>query len=85
MTVSLSVEGKQPAAATLHYRRVNQVERFVAAPMHGTPWTAVIPAEYTRSPFPLQYYFSFEGSAMWPGLGPNLANQPYFVVRQAQG
>ncbi|HKA01781.1 MAG TPA: hypothetical protein VKE70_34955, partial [Candidatus Solibacter sp.] len=83
LTLSLTVEGKQPASTTLHYRHVNQVERFVTVPMSGTPLSAAIPAEFTKSPYPLMYYFSFEFASMYPGLGPNLANQPYFVVRQA--
>jgi hypothetical protein len=82
IAVSLTVDGKQPAAASLHYRHVNQVERFVTAPMTGSPLRATIPGEFTKSPFPLQYYFSLESAAMYPGLGSNLANQPYFVVRQ---
>jgi hypothetical protein len=65
----------------LHYRHVNQVERFVAAPMTGSPWKATIPAEFTKSPWPLQYYFAVDG-VMYPGVGANLAQQPYFVVRQ---
>jgi hypothetical protein len=67
----------------LHYRHVNQVERFVTAPMSGKPWRATIPAEFTKSPYPLQYYFSLESASLFPGLGPNLANQPYYVLRQA--
>jgi hypothetical protein len=83
VAVALEVSGKQPSAATLHYRHVNQVERFTAAEMTGSPWRATIPAEFTRSPYPLQYYFSLDHASMYPGLAPNLANQPYFVVRQA--
>ena len=48
-------------------------------------FTAEIPAAYTRSPYPLHYYFELqtaEGSVtLWPGLGPDLANQPYIIVR----
>src|SRR5262249_38985339 len=42
LTLSLTVEGKQPASTTLHYRHVNQVERFVTVPMSGTPLSAAI-------------------------------------------
>ena len=46
---------------------------------------AVIPDEYTKSPFPLQYYFELrEGPAAWvlyPALEPPGWRQPYFVVR----
>jgi hypothetical protein len=81
--ILLAVEGRQPSAVTLHYRHVNQVERFVTVPMSGAPWAATIPGEFSKSPFPLQYYFSLDHAAMYPGLAPNLANQPYFVLRQA--
>jgi hypothetical protein len=82
VTVTLTVEGKQPATATLHYRHVNQVERFQLMPMTGTPLRATIPAAFTKSPYPLMYYFSLEQSTLFPGIGQNLANQPYYVLRQ---
>jgi hypothetical protein len=81
--LTLAVEGKAPASATLHYRHVNQVERFVTIPMTGNPFGATIPADFTKSPYPLMYYFSLEGRSMFPGIAANLANQPYFVLRQA--
>jgi hypothetical protein len=51
-----------------------------------TPPGATIPAAYTDSPFPLQYFFALmqDGRAdMAPGLGADLCNQPYYVLRQA--
>jgi hypothetical protein len=49
-------------------------------------YRASIPAAYTDSPYPLQYYFELRtgpGTAwLYPGLGTNLAAQPYFVVRE---
>ena len=81
VSIVLAIQGT-PRAVTLHYRHVNQAERFVTTPMTGSPWTAPIPGEFTKSPFPLQYYFSLDHD-MWPGLGRNLSNQPYFVLRQA--
>jgi len=86
--VTLSVDDPKGTAAILHYRRVNQVERFVTAEMkaNGTEFRGIIPGEYTKSPFPMQYYFELRGSrtfGMYPGLGPTLTNQPYFVIRQA--
>jgi hypothetical protein len=82
VTVSLAVEGKQPASAMLHYRHVNQVERFQTIPLSGAPLRATIPAAFTKSPYPLQYYFSLESASMYPGIGANLSGQPYFVLRQ---
>lgn len=73
----------------LHYRRVNQAERWQRMPMQpdGHLWRAEIQSEYTQSPFPLQYYFEVriasESAALYPGLGNELASQPYFVVRSA--
>ena len=72
------------------YRRVNQAERYQATDMHrrGDAWHATVPAAYTDSAFPLQYYFEFrEGTDrawMHPGFASDLASTPYFVVRRAR-
>jgi hypothetical protein len=79
---------KSPRSVHLYYRHVNQAERFETASMQaqGNHFRATIPAAYTNSPYPLQYYFEIKhdsGSAsLHPGFAPDLANQPYFVVRQ---
>jgi hypothetical protein len=46
-------------------------------------WSATIPAVYTDSPFPLQYFFELRAGASWlyPSLGTNFCNQPYFFVK----
>jgi hypothetical protein len=85
--VALSVKEKQVDAVVLHYRRVNQVERFLTTDMtaKGSEFRGRIPGEYTDSPFPVQYYFELRWAgtfAMYPGIGPLLSSQPYFVVRQ---
>jgi hypothetical protein len=75
-------------AVRLYYRHVNQAERFESVEME--PWSgtfrATIPGSYTDSPYPLQYYFEVKESAekawLYPGFMPDLANQPYFVVRR---
>jgi hypothetical protein len=75
-------------SARLHYRRVTQAERFQSSGMQvaGDQWRATIPAAYTDSAYPLQYYFEFksgpETAWLYPGLGPDLTSQPYFVVRR---
>ncbi len=80
--------GGRVEAAWLHYRRVNQAEIWRSAEMAGSAgqWSAAIPAAYTDSAYPLQYYFELrEGpGAAWlhPGLGASLMKQPYYVVRQ---
>ena len=70
----------------LYYRHVTHAERHETAEMAatGNRWRAAIPAAYTDSPYPLQYYFEIEqgadSTALYPGLGSDLIKQPYFVV-----
>jgi hypothetical protein len=72
----------------MYYRHVNQAERYESVEMavQGGTYRAAIPANYTDSPYPLQYYFeiceSAEKASLYPGFAPDLANQPYFVVRR---
>jgi hypothetical protein len=50
-------------------------------------YSATIPATYTDTPYPIQYYFEVKLSAtaatIYPGFGAELAGQPYFAVRRA--
>jgi hypothetical protein len=77
-----------PQSVRLYYRHVNQGERFESVLMRheGSQFRAFIPAGYTNSLYPLQYYFEIredaESASLYPGFGPELTNQPYFVVRQ---
>ncbi len=84
LALTITGSGFQPTAARLYYRHVNQAERFQTAEMEPS-WRAAIPAGYTDSPYPLQYYFELhDGPAkacLYPGFAPDLLNQPYFVVR----
>jgi hypothetical protein len=85
-----------PAPGPLHarflsvrllYRHVNQAEEFRTAEMsvQAGAFEGVIPADYADSPFPLQYYFEIRDgkgrAGMLPGLGPDLNQQPYYVMR----
>ena len=69
------------ATARLHYRHVNQAERFSTLDLSLSPegvgsatlrGQAVIPGAYTASPYALQYYFVLGDGAgqarLWPGL-----------------
>jgi hypothetical protein len=79
-------DSSAPNSVRLDYRHVNQAERWmtVEASGEGARYTAVIPAAYTRSEYPLQYYFVLgngrDGAWMYPGFKKTLSNQPYFVV-----
>jgi hypothetical protein len=78
-----------PISARLYYRHVNQSERYqiAEATPQGREYHAEIPASYSMSVYPLQYYFELkqapETAWLYPGFAPDLANQPYFVVRRA--
>lgn len=46
-------------------------------------YTGAIPAEYTMSVYPLEYYFELSnGTDVWPypGFEKTFSNQPYFAV-----
>jgi hypothetical protein len=79
----------RPSAARLHYRRVNQAERWDSIEMekNQTGFSAAIPATYSKSVYPLQYYFEFRRGQhlawLYPGLHAELANQPYFLIQMA--
>ncbi|MBI3972953.1 MAG: hypothetical protein HY332_16875 [Chloroflexi bacterium] len=84
----------RPIEVCLHYRHVNQAEPFEFMTMEsdgasgglGRRFQATIPAAYSDSPYPLQYFFTLHASDglawMYPGFEPDFSNQPYFVVRQ---
>jgi hypothetical protein len=80
----------RPALARLHYRHVDQAERWRTEEMRGRGvlLTAVIPADYTASSFPLEYYFELcdaqGAAALFPGLASDFSNQPYHVVRESR-
>jgi hypothetical protein len=77
-----------PASVTeaiLWYRHVNHGERWLSTPMKvtGAAHTAAIPAAYTDSPYPLQYYFELHSAAaatLHPAFNPTLSNQPYYAI-----
>ncbi len=88
LDLELSIE-KTIASVRLYYRHVNQAERYQIAEMQGTgkSFRAAVPADYTDTVYPLQYYFEVrekpEMAWLYPGFEAELTNQPYFVVRKA--
>ena len=87
LAVVVTVEAPAGATVRLRYRHVDQAERWASAEMtaRGGVHEAEVAAAYTRSPFPLQYYFEIRDdagrAALHPGFGPDWADQPYVVVR----
>jgi hypothetical protein len=76
------------SSARLHYRHVNQAERWTSVEMElrDNAYRSNIPAEYTDSPYPLQYYFELKEAPdkvwLYPGFDADLTNQPYFVLQR---
>ncbi|HTC83671.1 MAG TPA: hypothetical protein VK683_04915, partial [Rhizomicrobium sp.] len=71
-------------SAEIFYRHVNHGERWrsIAMSPSGDDMRAAIPGDYTRSPYPLQYYFVLRNDArawMYPGFNASLSNQPYYA------
>jgi hypothetical protein len=88
LDIQMRPAGHSVTSALLWYRRVNQAETFLKKPMvrqQGT-YQASIEGEYTKSVFPLQYYFelrSGQGQAwLYPGFRAGFLGQPYFVVEK---
>jgi hypothetical protein len=86
--LSIAITAPGARSVVCLYRHVNQAERFASLDLTADAgvWRGVIPAAYTDSPYPLQYYFrvALAGGeeALYPGLGPELLGTPYFVVRR---
>lgn len=81
----LSLKAGQGVSARLFYRHVNHAERWRSAPMQrtGGDFAAAIPADYTNSPFPLQYYFELshpDAAWLYPAFNATFSNQPYYAV-----
>jgi len=83
LVLSLTAPGN--VSAHLHYRHVNHAERWRSMDMTGSDgrFIAAIPADYTASPFPLQYYFELsrpDEAWLYPAFNATLSNQPYYAV-----
>jgi hypothetical protein len=87
MEIGLELES-QAKRVDLYYRHANQALDWQVMPMemNGSAFKAVIPGEYTKTRYPMTYYFAVdmgeEGIAIFPGLDENQANMPYYVVQQ---
>jgi hypothetical protein len=88
-SVSLQVSLKEQAVRVrCYYRHVDQAERYQSMEMKAEAniYRVSIPGEYTKSVFPLEYYFEVKltdaAVSLFPGFNPARTNQPYFVLRQ---
>jgi hypothetical protein len=88
--LDLQLRLEQPAQAVhMHYRHVDQAERYqvIKLTADGNRYYGTIPATYTNSEYPLEYYFEVKKDSqlvsLYPGFSREHNNQPYFVVRKA--
>jgi hypothetical protein len=78
--------GVRPSSVLLHYRHVNQAERWRSIEMEHSQnaFHSAIPGEYTNSAFPLQYYFELRRGTseawLYPAFNATWSNQPYFAI-----
>ena len=87
----IAVAMKMPAAkgklVKLHYRHVNQSEKFNSLEMiaDGDSFEAVIPEEFTNTSWPVMYFFEViekTGTASFlPCINETMDNVPYYVIR----
>jgi hypothetical protein len=87
LALRIAVVDEDITSARLHYRHVNQAEAWQVADATKADggFAVSIPASYTNTTFPLQYYFEMRGvqrADLFPGLASDLANQPYVVIRR---
>ena len=78
----------QEALSSVHlfYRHVDQAERWKSVEMERDQrgYNASIPADYTNSVYPLQYYFELQrgidSAGFYPVFNSTLSNQPYYAI-----
>jgi hypothetical protein len=81
----VTVLGQFDQPPVLHFRHVNQAERWRSLPMNrsGDLHKAAIPGDYIDSPFHLQFFVSATQDGrqlLSPGLDETLANEPYYAA-----
>jgi hypothetical protein len=80
-------KGQADAIVTLHYRHVNQAERWETVTMErsGDSYLGEIPSAYTGTKYHLQFFVSYSSGGktkIIPGLAADLANEPYATSLQ---
>jgi hypothetical protein len=90
LTIELSMEKRaKPISVRLYYRHLTHAERWQSCDMEARDngYRAIIPAEYTKTVYPLEYYFELrdapDNAWLYPGFNSTLTGEPYFVVRRA--
>jgi hypothetical protein len=77
-------------SVSVRYRPVDQSRTYEELQMEqeGDRFTASIPPASSDPPFAMQYLLAIHraegGASLYPGLGAELSDQPYFVVRSTE-
>jgi len=85
-----AVMPKGTKTAKLHYRHVNQGEKYNIVEMKAAEkeYSALIPGAFTKTEYPVMYFFeAIDGSgagSFLPGINDVMDNQPYYVIREKQ-
>jgi hypothetical protein len=85
LSLSLLVAETSVHSVHLHYRHVDQGERWLSMEMQpgSGGYSATIPGDYTSSVYPLQYYFELQRTTdawLYPAFNATLSNQPYYAI-----
>jgi hypothetical protein len=85
LAVALMVSEASVRSVHLHYRHVDQAERWLSIEMQpgSGGYSAAIPGDYTSSAYPLQYYFELQranDASLSPAFNATLSNQPYYAI-----
>ncbi len=86
LSLSLVIPGVVTTSVRLYYRHVDQAERWLSVEMQRShdEYAAAIPGDYTKSDYPLQYYFELQRGTdsawLYPAFNSTLSNQPYYAV-----
>nr|WP_294695341.1 hypothetical protein [uncultured Friedmanniella sp.] len=86
LRLSFTAPAEPGLAVRLHYRHVDQSTSWLVTSTvaEGNRFSVDLPAEFTDSPYSIQYFVEVRspaGTGLHPPLDPvHLSNQPYFVV-----
>ncbi len=86
--ISIRIKSRTPRRVMLHYRHVNQAERWQSVELtrNNDTFQGEIPATYTSRRYALQYYFEVETgpaeATLIPPFTSNFDNVPYYIVRR---
>lgn len=87
LLIGLKIKGK-PQKVIMYFRHINQAEKWKSVELRSNnqEYEGEIPAEFTSSRFPLQYYFEIKTSptraTLFPALGKDFNEVPYYVVHR---